>query len=282
MTPAVSSRDVTVGPHRLHLFESGSPGKTPVLWLHGSGPGVNAMANWEGLLGALAPSFYNLAPDILGFGDSSCPDPFPRGVKASVELRAHNTLALLDELKLDAVHVVGNSMGGMIAVRMAQIAPQRLRKMVLMGAGGTDVGLTPEAAKRAGRFIADPSPAALAELMGLFVHDREAFGRDLHEIAAQRMAVALRPDIARVNAATYDMSQPGLLFTPEELNALPHETLAIHGREDRVVPVEASYYFARHLPNGQLHVFPKAGHWAQLEQPVRFKSLIELFFSDAI
>jgi 2-hydroxymuconate-semialdehyde hydrolase len=281
MSPVIRSRDIEAGAHRLRLYESGDRTKPPVLWLHGSGPGVSAMANWRQLVTDLAPAFYNIAPDVLGFGDSSCPDPFPRGVAASVELRAENLLALLDALELDTVDVVGNSMGGMYALRIAQIAPRRLRKIVLMGSGGAG-SLTPEAAAKAGRFIANPTLEGMRELLQMFVYDAASFGVDLNKLAEERMASAARPDIARVNAATYDHSKGPLVFKPEELAAIRHPALVIHGREDRVIAVDQSYILAAQMPDAQLHVFPHCGHWAQLEQPRRFASLIDTFLSDAL
>ena len=281
MSEDISFRRVTADGQSLRVYESGAAEAAPVLWLHGSGPGVDAMANWRGLMTELAADFHNVAPDILGFGESACPDPWPRGIAASVDLRAMNTLALLDELHLESAHVVGNSMGGMIALRMAQIAPSRIRKLVLMGSGGAG-GLRPEAAKKTMEFLANPSVDGLHGLMQMFVYDEQAFGVDLHKLAADRMTIAMRPDIARVNAATFDFTQPVFVLTPEQLAEIGHESLVIHGREDRVVPVEASHFLSTHLPNAQLHVFPRSGHWAQLEQKRRFKSLIQAFLAGSL
>lgn len=281
MSDIITFSHVEADGHSLRVYESGAATLAPVLWLHGSGPGVDAMANWRGLMTDLAPHFRNVAPDILGFGESACPDPFPRGIAASVELRARNTLALLDALKIDSIHVIGNSMGGMITMRMAQIAPSRVRKMVLMGSGGAG-GLTPEAGKKTMEYLANPSVDGLRGLMEMFVYDAKTFGVDLGQLAADRMTIASRPHIARVNAATFDMSQPVFVLSPEQLAAIPHPALVIHGREDRVVPVDASYYLSKHLPDAQLHVFPKSGHWAQLEQKDRFKALIQAFLSGSL
>lgn len=280
MSNVITERDVTAGHFRVRLFESGSPDATSVLWLHGSGPGVNAMANWRGLMTDLAPEYYNIAPDVLGFGDSECPDPFPRGIMPSVDFRAHNTLALLDELDIGSVHVVGNSMGGMIALRMAQIAPQRLDRIVLMGSAGRG-GLEPAAGQMSMTFALDPTPENMKELIRMFVYNEATFGIDIDELTTQRLALAARPDIARVNAATFDPSaglEPD--FPPETLATIAHETLVVHGREDRVLSVERSYYLATHIPNAQLHVFPHSGHWAHLEQHERFKALIMVFLNE--
>lgn len=282
MSNAITSRDVMAGTHQLRLFESGSRDAVPVLWLHGSGPGVTALANWEGLMHDLAPEFYNVAPDILGFGGSSCPDPFPRGIAASAEFRARNIIDLLDALGLAKVHVIGNSMGGMIALRLAQIEPSRIDRMVLMGAAGRNGGLEPEAAAKSGAFLSNPSVEGMRDLMAMFVYDEQSFGTDLERLAAERLPLAMQPDIARVHAATYDMTQPMLVFTPEDLAAIHHKTLVIHGREDRVLHVEGSYNLAMRMPNADLHVFSHSGHWAQLELRARFGAIIQSFLRDQI
>jgi len=58
--------------------------------------------------------------------------------------------------------------------------------------------------------------------------------------------------------------------------------LVVHGREDRIVPVAASHYFAAHIPNAELHVFPKTGHWLQIEQSQRFANLARAFLKGDI
>ena len=75
---------------------------------------------------------------------------------------------------------------------------------------------------------------------------------------------------------------PPQLFTPEALNQIGNTTLVVHGREDRIIPLEAGHYMATHIPNAALHVFPKAGHWIQIEQPKRFANLVRAFLQGAI
>ena len=278
----LTTRDIAVGEHTLHVHEAGDASAPAILWLHGSGPGVSALSNWERLITSLAPGYHHVAPDVLGFGDSSHPENPPKGITAFTELRADVTLALLDELGLDKVHVVGNSMGGMIALRMLQKAPERFDRVALMGSGGAPGMPTPALMKMVG-FYADPTPAAMRELLTSFMENTALFGDRIDEIATNRVAVATRPEVQRSHAATFDMSggRP-LSFSPEELAAIPHEVLVIHGREDLVIPVDASYYMSTHLPNAQLHVIPHAGHWVQIEQPERFAAQAEVFFGEKL
>ena len=187
----ISTTDVTTaapsGEVTFHLSVSGDPSFPPVLWLHGSGPGVTALTNWERVLEDLAGDFHNLAPDLIGYGDSTHPDPPPEGLKAFTDLRVDALVALLDRLGIDQVDLVGNSMGGIISLCFTLAHPHRVRRIVLMGAGGAPVPITPELLSLI-LFYEDPTVEAMAELMTTFVHDPTAFGDDLHAIAAERMA----------------------------------------------------------------------------------------------
>lgn len=279
---ALVTRDIAVGGYSLRVHETGDASAPTILWLHGSGPGVSALSNWERLITSLVPGFHHVAPDVLGFGDSSHPENPPRGITAFTELRADVTLALLDELGLEKVHVVGNSMGGMIALRMLQKAPERFDRVALMGSGGAPGAPTPALMKMVG-FYADPTPAAMRDLLTSFMENTALFGDRIDEIAANRVAVATRPEVQRSHLATFDFAggKP-LSFSAQELAAITHEVLVIHGREDHVIPVDASYYMATHLPNAQLHVLPHAGHWVQIEQPERFAAQAEVFFAEKL
>lgn len=64
------------------------------------------------------------------------------------------------------------------------------------------------------------------------------------------------------------------------IRALPHEALVIHGRDDRVIPLEASLRLAHLIDRSQLHVFGRCGHWTQIEHAARFVRLVGDFFSE--
>ena len=113
----------------------------PVLLLHGSGAGVSAWANWRGLIPVLAEQRRVIAPDLVGFGYTTLPDP----VRFEIfDTWIDQILALLDGLEIPKVHVVGNSFGGGLALHLAVRHPQRLGRLVLMGAGGVQFDFTPE------------------------------------------------------------------------------------------------------------------------------------------
>jgi 2-hydroxymuconate-semialdehyde hydrolase len=280
-TASITERDVKVDDASFHIAESGSKGQPAVVWLHGSGPGVNALSNWRGMLERFGSEFYSLAPDMLGFGDSTHPDPPPQGVRAFTELRVTTLLQLLDHLGLGTVTLVGNSMGAIVALALVERAPQRVDRIVLMGPGGAPGRLTDDLV-RVIKFYDDPTAANMAVLMSRFVYDPTVFGEDLAEIAAARMPRASRPDIRQSHLATFARVGEPLVFDDAQLSRMSQPTLVAHGRHDRIIPVEASYYFAERMPNAGLHVFAKAGHWLQLEHPDRFANLVRGFIQDEL
>lgn len=281
MTVTIDTRDVAVGEYRFHLSESGPPHAEAIVWLHGSGPGATALSNWEGMIGDLGDTYHCVAPDIIGYGDSTHPDPPPQGLGAFTALRVETLLGLLDALGLERVTLVGNSMGGIIALALTLRAPERVDRLVLMGSGGAPIEgiLTPGLLKLI-TFYDTPTADAMAELLTLFVHDPAFFGDRLHEIAAARLPRATRPEVERSHRATFGPGTTPLDLTEERLATITQPVLVVHGDDDRIVPPAAGQWFADHLPNARLEVFVDTGHWLQIEQAARFGELLRKFMTD--
>jgi 2-hydroxymuconate-semialdehyde hydrolase len=277
-TIEITTSDVIVGEWTIRTHRAGDPADPAILWLHGSGPGASALSNWQALLPSM-PGYHHIAPDILGFGDSSHPEDLPLGVAESAALRARVMGDLLDALGVTTTHLVGNSMGGMIALLMLQARPERFDRVILMGSAGAPMTLTPDLLAMI-TYYDDPTAEAMRDLIGRFVFDTGLFGDEIGRIAQDRSVVASRPDIRRSHLRTFSPEGPPLVFSEDALASLRHEVLVVHGREDRIIPKQASYYFADALPNAQLHVLPHAGHWAQIEQPDRFRALALQFLDE--
>lgn len=274
----LTTTDVPVGEWTIHTHQAGDPADPTILWLHGSGPGVSALSNWAALITTM-PGYHHVAPDVLGFGDSSHPEDLPLGVAGSAAARAEAMLGLLDALGVGRAHVVGNSMGGMIALLLVQRAPERFDRVVLMGSAGAPIEPTADLIKMI-TYYDDPSPEAMLDLMGRFLHDTGLYGDQIDQVAADRAEVAAREDVRRSHLRTFSPDGPLLVFPVEDLVAIEHEVLLVHGREDRIIRKESSYYLAELLPHAQLHVLPDAGHWVQIEQVDRFRSLATLFLGE--
>ncbi|WP_224760664.1 alpha/beta fold hydrolase [Salinibacterium sp. ZJ450] len=280
--PAIRTADVPVGDGMtMHVNQTGTPGQPALLMLHGSGPGVSGHSNWAALMQGLGDRYHCIAPDIIGFGDSTHPDPSPQGFATNMELRIDKLIRMMDELELDTVTLVGNSMGGMFSLELAGLIPDRIERMVLMGSGGMpDLQPLPGLIQLV-TYYDNPSAQSMEELLLLFVHDKEAFGPRIREISAQRAEVAAREDIRRSHLGTFAPG-PFRTWSPDELAAIPHKTLVVHGRNDAIVPIESSYYLAEHLPNADLYVLNHCGHWTQVEQATRFRTILSDFVEGLI
>ena len=128
--PAIG-KDVEANGIRTNYLEAGS-GDRHVVLVHGSGPGVTAYANWRGVLPELGKDFHVVAPDMVGFGYSERPND----VTYRLDTWADQTIAVMDALGIEKAHLVGNSFGGAIALRLTTRHPDRVDRLVLMGSVG--------------------------------------------------------------------------------------------------------------------------------------------------
>src|SRR6266571_2861619 len=231
----------------LHYEEAGQG--PPVVLLHGGGPGASGASNFRKNLPVFAEHFRTLVVDQPGYGKSGKPPVTGQYFTFS----AGALKGLLDELGIDKVHLVGNSLGGGTAVRFALGHPERAGRLVLMGPGGLSLNvLAPdptEGVKRLAEFAAPPGPESLAAM-------------------------------ASLGASFFDPAsyEDGLLW--REAHRLRHRVLLIWGREDRVNPVDGALVALKMIRRAQLHVFGGCGHWVQLEKFDEFNRLALGFLED--
>jgi len=120
---------------RFHLHDVGEARKGTVLFLHGSGPGASGYSNFKGNYPYLNEHGYRtLVVDLFGYGYSDKPED---GVYDLGALAGHMR-GVIDALGVEKVSLVGNSMGGAIAIRFALDYPERVEKLVLMAPGGIE------------------------------------------------------------------------------------------------------------------------------------------------
>ncbi|WP_420130729.1 alpha/beta fold hydrolase [Rhodoferax ferrireducens] len=246
----------------------------PVLLIHGSGPGVTAWANWRLAMPALAKQARVIAPDMVGFGFTERPDGFAYTMDAWVR----QAIGLLDALKLDQVDLVGNSFGGALSLALAIRHPQRVRRLVLMGAAGVEFELTPGLDAVWGYT---PSLDNMRKLLDIFAFDR---GLVTDELARLRYDASIQPGFQEAFSSMFPAPRQrwvASLASPEaDIQALPHETLIIHGREDQVLPLSNSIRLNALISRSQLHVFGRCGHWTQIEHAARFAQLVGNFLAE--
>ena len=248
---------------------------SPIVLLHGSGPGVSAWANWRLTIPELAKKYRVLAPDVLGFGFTER----PKDNRYDMDKWVKHAVGFLDALSLDKVGLVGNSFGSALALQLATRIPQRISRLVLMGAVGVGFELT-EGLDKAWGY--QPSIESMRELMGYFAFDRALVTDELAEL---RYKASIRPGFQESFSAMFPAPRQrwidSLALPEETLRALPHETLVIHGREDKIIPLSNAYQLHQKIQRSQLHVFGRCGHWTQIEHSKRFNELLSDFFAEA-
>lgn len=239
---------------------------SPVVLVHGSGPGVSAYANWRLTMPDLATEHRVLAPDMAGFGFSAKPGTY--GMAQWVD----QLDGFLRALDLERVSLVGNSFGGGLALAFATRWPERVDRLVLMGSMGVEFPIT-EGLDRVWGY--QPSFAEMRAVLDLFAFDRNLVNDELAEL---RYRASTEPGVSEAFAAMFPAPRQRWvadMATPEDLiAALAHETLIIHGRDDRIIPLDNALRLLHLIPRSQLHVFGRCGHWTQIEHARAFNRLL--------
>lgn len=239
----------------------------PVFLIHGSGPGVTAWANWRLTMPELARRFRVVAPDMVGFGYTDR----PAGICYSMQGWVDHALAVMDALGIEQAHLIGNSFGGAVALALAIRAPQRVRRLVLMGSVGVHFPITPGLDAVWGYT---PSLENMHRLLDVFAYDRQLVN---DELARLRYEASIRPGFQEAFSSMFPAPRQrwvdAMVSSDEDIRRLPHETLLVHGREDQVIPMATSQRLFELIPRAELHLFGQCGHWTQIEHAAVFSRL---------
>ena len=276
-----TSRSTKVGGLTVHYHEAGSG--YPLVLLHGAGPGVSAWSNFSGNLPSYSEHFRTFLIDQPGFGGSEGPAEYDRHY---LSWTAAMLAGFLDDQGLDKVHLIGNSLGASVVVRFALDFPDRANRLVLMGPGSAlSMGLfaprPSEGIRRLMEFGAPPGPTRekMAAFLRTLVYDQSLVTDELIE---DRFKAATTPATDGLGAMQRANRNPAFAEAGElwrEASKIEHEVLITWGREDRVQPLDGAFLGFRLLQNARLYVFPKCGHWAQIEQRAEFERVTTDFLA---
>ncbi|MGY1867490.1 MULTISPECIES: alpha/beta fold hydrolase [Nocardia] len=277
---AETGRVIRVGDREIFFSETGA-GPAVVL-LHGGGPGAGGLSNYSRNVGPLARRFRVIVPDMPGYGRSTKridqSDPFG-DLAAAVG-------GLLDALDIGSAHLIGNSYGGAAALRLAMDRPEKVEKLILMGPGG--VGTTRALPTKGLQSLLSyyggdgPSRAKLAEFIREYlVYDA---GAVTEEIIDDRYRASLDPDVV-AEPPLRRPSGPSALRTlwrmdftrDSRLSRVRNPTLVIWGAEDKVNRPSGGRMLAETMPNCDLYLAARTGHWVQWERAELFNELAGAF-----
>lgn len=244
----------------------------PIFFIHGSGPGVSAYANWRLSMPKLAQNFRVIAPDMAGFGYTDRVE----NITYNMDVWVKQVIDLMDALNIEKTNLVGNSFGGALALALSIKYPNRFEKIVLMGAMGVEFEITSGLDQAWGYT---PSIENMKSLLDTFAYSRVLV---TDELAQLRYEASIRPGFQESFSSMFpnprQKSVSSMASREEDIKKIKNDVLIIHGKEDKVIPFENSVRLHKLILKSQLHSFGECGHWSQIEHGNRFNKLLIDFF----
>ncbi len=262
-----TAHDVQAGGIKIHYNDVGEG--YPVLMIHGAGPGASSWSNFKQNVDAFAKNFRCILVDMPQYGGSE---------KLVIEGGRLTYISgvfrdFMDKLGIQSAHIVGNSMGGQVGIKMAIDDPAKVSKLVVIGSAPVSHSLfCPQPLEGikmiAGYYKGDgPSREKMRTLIQTLLFD-SSFLTD--EILEERYQASIDPEIVKVMT-----SQPP---SKEDLNGQLHKVvcpaLVLWGIDDRFGALDIGLLMTRHFQNARMHIFPRCGHWAQVEHAGEFNRLV--------
>lgn len=257
---------LTTAPPRLAMDVRGAG--DPLVFLHGIG---GNRTNWSAQLAALSDQFLCVAFDFRGYGDS---EDLPDGLDFFDFVE--DVRSVLAENGIERCHLMGLSMGGLVAQAFYARYPE---KVLSLGLIGCRPGSAP---------VFEDSKAFAEERMKPLEQDNNAqaladslLPRLLGPAVGNKEREAIRQSLARVRPASYrKVLSARLSIAPFlELGDIQVPTLVIAGSHDQVAPLSQMQAIAAAIPNSLLKVVPDAGHLMNIEQPAVFTRYVRDFLT---
>ena len=237
----------------------------PLLYLHGAG----GLIGMDPFLEELGKDFKVVAPHLPGYGQSTGGELIEDVIDAC--LFYHQ---LMDDLGIASAHIVGHSMGGMLAAEMAALDVHRIKKLVLVGAAGFWLDQHP---------IPDPFAMGLSDLAAHLFHDPKSplaqifttIPTDPQQLAD--MYVERTKRLTQASRFLWPLPDRGLKKRTWRIAA---PTLVVWGESDRMIPPVYAGEFTSHVRNSRSVTIKEAGHMVMYEQPQAFVKTVRDFLKN--
>ncbi|MDY7218050.1 alpha/beta hydrolase [Denitrificimonas sp. JX-1] len=256
----------------LHYLDIGNG--PVVVWLHGSGPGASGFSNFKGNYPAFdSAGFRNIVIDLPGFGRSDKPDDVNYDLAFFVE----NLRLLLDNIGVETCTLLGNSLGGAIALGYTLDHSERVDNLILMAPGGIEERETyfeMDGIKRMVEVYAQGPMGVeqMRQVMSLQLFDPSQLPESLLE---ERAAVAV--------------TQPANLFSTmmvpnmtERLHEIKCPILGFWGTNDNFNPASGTFKILEKAPHARFTLLNRCGHWVQVEHKELFNRQCIYFLREAV
>lgn len=275
-TDTPTSRFAKAGDLDIHYLDIGASDGEPIVMLHGTGPGASGWSNFRLTAPAFTDRYRVIIPDLPRYGRSS---------KVAITGPRLTVLSgimaqFLDSIGVGRVNLIGNSMGGQTAMKLAIDHPDRVGKLVVIGSPPLNASsLAPwpaEGIRHIEQYYkgSGPSIEKMRALLTTLVFDPRFVTDD---VVRERYESSIDPGTLAANA--------GPIWDREnlegQLGRLRAPMLIIWGQDDRAAPIDIAFRMLRELPDARMVVFSRCGHWAQVEHATEFNALVRTFLETA-
>jgi 4,5:9,10-diseco-3-hydroxy-5,9,17-trioxoandrosta-1(10),2-diene-4-oate hydrolase len=269
------SRYADVDGLSIHYKEIGTG--TPLIMLHGTGPGASGWSNFRQTVPAFSDRYRVIVPDLPRYGKSS--KIAIRGPRLT--LLSGIMVRFMDAVGAQKAHFIGNSMGGQVAMKLAIDHPDRVGRLVVIGSPplkGSSVSANPAEGIRMieGYYKGGgPTRDKMAAIVRALVFDQK-FATE--EVIQARYEDSVLPEVIAAN--------DGPLWEREhlegQLERLTAPIMLVWGQDDRFAQLDLALRMVRELANARLLLLSRCGHWAQVEHANEFNSSVRNFFETAL
>jgi len=239
-----------------------------LVWLHGSGSGAGGYSNFKGNYPFLGEHGYrNIVIDLLGYGYSDKPD----NIEYPIELFVECVKQTLDHIGLSQYTLIGNSLGGAIALRFAVDHPKQVEKLVLLAPGGIE--------NQPDYFLMP----AMATMKEVFMSATPVTEERLRYFFEEAMVVDKRfidDQLVRERFEMMKLQNPQVIKTmkvpnmADRLGEIKCPALGFWGMNEKLMPETGILKLAKGMPNMRMILVPKAGHWVMIEHRELFNRMI--------
>ncbi|MBA2501727.1 MAG: alpha/beta hydrolase [Pyrinomonadaceae bacterium] len=273
---AERSKFAEVGGARVHYQETGSEDAPTIILIHGF---CASTFVWSDVIAPVAEmGFRVIVPDLIGYGFSEK----PRAARYTIDAQARMIVGLMGELKIERAALVGSSYGGAVAATVALDHPQRVERLVLVGA------VTDDKVKNSSlmRLAVSPvmgdllSPVLLGSFPLMRRHMRKIYAEgNAHLLDERRLAAHHLPMRAATTHRAIIKTLRGWQAERigRDAHLIEHPTLLVWGEHDTVVPLARGRELNRKLPHSRLVILGRCGHLPQEERPAEFAGLVAGF-----
>ncbi len=283
---------VSLGDHRVYVRSAPDQGGEPALCVHGL---AGSSRNWTDLIDLLRPRLACDALDLPGFGDSP---PRPDG-RYSIAAFAQTVAALIERRGRGPVHLIANSLGGAVAVKLAAARPGLVRTLTLISPALPDSRPRPDQVRFALISLPRVGPRLVRKYDALPPEDRVAdvitncfsdpalfpparFAAEVTELARRdTLDYAIPAVVGTIRTLTAEFFRTGRHAAWRDAARITAPTLLLYGAQDRVVDPRAAGRAAHALAGARIVVLPRTGHVAHMEHPAQVAAEITIMLDTA-